>query len=396
MKPSVKIGSLLLAVMMVFTALFAAGCTPISLNKEWSYKTSDKELAIGAYIYSLNTAYQKAQTYASEQLDDYDESSDAWLDKEIKDDDGTTQVAREWIKDQAKLMCLTYLVIDEQLVKENAEVDEATLASADEQAETYWNVGPYADYGYAMPMSDELEKYGVSFDSFKYCTSEYSVKNQALFDAIYNEGGSKAVADSELEEFFNESYVNYSYFSVNLYSASTDEAGESVNVALSDEDAKKLTDEIDGYAKDINGGKSFDDTVEKYMEANEVTTDPSVTNTEELENCSMGDEFKEALTELKNNKATTIQVGSGESAIYYLIYKSDIKDTTKDYLSEEANHSSVLSAMKSEEYDDYIKGLTEKLEYEENTSVINKYEPKMFFVKPEETTVASDEESATE
>ena len=82
MKPTVKIGSLLLAVVMALSAAFATGC---SMSKEWSYKTSDKELAIGVYIYCLDLAYQQAQTKAKE-LDDYDGTNDKWLDLEITDE----------------------------------------------------------------------------------------------------------------------------------------------------------------------------------------------------------------------------------------------------------------------------------------------------------------------
>ena len=115
MKPGLKISSFFLAMAIAITAF--AGCTPISLNKEWAYKTSDNELAIGVYIYSLDTAYQRAKTYA-ENLDDYDDKSDSWLNMEITDDDGNKEVASKWIKDQAQLMCLSYLVVDEQLKKE--------------------------------------------------------------------------------------------------------------------------------------------------------------------------------------------------------------------------------------------------------------------------------------
>ena len=203
MKPNLKIGSFLMAVVMIFSMLAVAGCTPISLSKEWSYKTSDNELAIGVYIYSLDTAYQQAKTYASE-LEDYDESSDAWLEMEITDDDGDKAVAKDWIKSEAKKMCLTYLVLEEQLVKENVEISTDDMASAEDQAETYWNVGQYADYGYVMPMSDDLEPYGISLDSFSYCSTEFSVKYQALFDALYEEGGSKEVSDSDLKDYFVE------------------------------------------------------------------------------------------------------------------------------------------------------------------------------------------------
>ena len=395
MKPNLKIGSFLMAVVMIFSVLIVSGCTPISLNKEWSYKTGDKELAIGVYIYSLDTAYQQAKSYAQE-LDDYDESKDSWLEMEITDDDGKTEVASKWIKEQAKLMCLSYLVLDEQIEKENVDISKDTIASADEQAETYWNVGQYADYGYIMPMKDDLEPYGISLESFRYCSTEYSVKYQALFDKLYKEGGSKEVTDEELTKYFNDNYTDYSYFTVNLYTATTDEAGESSNVAMSDEEAKKVTDEIDGYVKDINGGKSYDDVLAAYMKANDIESDPATSNIENLENSSLGDEVKEALKKLDNNKATAVKVGSGENAVYYFIYKRNIKDTAKDYLADETNSANVLSSMKSEEFADYIEELTKKRDYEENTSVINQYEPKMFFVPVEPTTSAEDSETSEE
>lgn len=394
MKPNVKIGSFILAMIMVLSVVIVSGCTPINLNKEWSYRAGDKELAIGVYIYSLDTAYQQAKTYASE-LEDYDETSDSWLDMEITDDDGNKEVASKWIKDQAKTMCLTYLVLDEQLVKENVEIPEASLASADEQAETYWNVGQYADYGYFMPMSEDLEPYGISLESFAYCSTEYSVKYQALFDKLYKEGGSKEVTNEELSEYFSDNYTDYSYFTVNLYTASTDETGASTNVAMSEEEAKKVTDEIDGYVKQVNSGTSYDDVVAKYMEANEVESDPSVSNIENLENSSLGDEVKDALKELDNNKATAVKVGSGESAVYYFIYKRDINDAKADYLADENNSAGVLASMKGDEFADYLEGLTEELKYEENTSVIDKYDPKMFFV-PVEPTTASEESAESE
>lgn len=392
MKPNVKIGSFLMAVVMIFSVLIVSGCTPMSLNKEWSYKSGDKELAIGVYIYSLDTAYQKAKSFA-EKLDDYDETKDSWLEMEITDDDGKKEVASKWIKDQAKLMCLSYLVLDEQIEKENIDV---SLASADEQAETYWNVGQYADYGYIMPMKDDLEPYGISLESFRYCSTEYSVKYQALFDKLYKEGGSKEVSDEELTKYFNENYTDYSYITVNLYNASTDEAGESTNVAMSDEEAKKVTDEIDGYVKDVNNGKSYDDVLEAYMKANNIESDPATSNIENLENSSLGDEVKEALEKLDNKKATAVKVGSGENAVYYFIYKRNIKDAAKDYIANETNKANLLSSMKGEEFADYIEELTKKLDYEENTSVIEKYEPKMFFVPVEPTTSAETSETSEE
>ncbi len=391
MKPTVKIGSLLLAVVMALSAVFATGC---SMSKEWSYKTSDKELAIGVYIYCLDLAYQQAQTKAKE-LDDYDGTNDKWLDLEITDDDGNTAVAREWIKDDAQKKCLNFLAVEKGMKEEGASVDEATQQAADEQAKTYWNVGQYANYGYIMPMSKELEPYGISYDSFRYCTSQYSVNYSALFAKLYGEGGSQEVSDSELEDYFIENYVDYSYIPVQLYEASTDEAGESKNVALSSDKIAEYNSEFEGYVKDINDGKSYDDVVSAYTEKHELSQSPAVDNTEQLESVSAGDQIKDALKDLGNNKAVTITVGEGDSGMLYLVYKRNSADSAKDYLESETNRAGVLNTMKKDDFEDYLKKIVEDLDYEKN-SAVDGYDPKMFFVAEQPTTAAEETTSAEE
>ena len=391
MKPTVKIGSLLLAVVMALSAVLATGC---SMGKEWSYKTSDKELAIGVYIYCLDLAYQQAQTKAKE-LDDYDGTNDKWLDLEITDDDGNTAVARQWIKDDAQKKCLNFLAVEKGMKDEGASVDEATQQAADEQAKTYWNVGQYANYGYIMPMSKELEPYGISYDSFRYCTSQYSVNYSALFAKLYGEGGSQEVSDSELEDYFIENYVDYSYIPVQLYEASTDEAGESKSVALSDEKIADYTAELEGYVKDINDGKSYDDVVSAYTEKHELSQSPAVDNTEQLESVSAGDQIKDALKDLGNNKAVTVKVGEGDSGMLYLVYKRNSADSAKDYLESETNRAGVLNTMKKDDFEDYLKKIVEDLDYEKN-SAVDGYDPKMFFVAEQPTTAAEEATSAEE
>ena len=391
MKPTVKIGSLLLAVVMALSAVLATGC---SMGKEWSYKTSDKELAIGVYIYCLDLAYQQAQTKAKE-LDDYDGTNDKWLDLEITDDDGNTAVARQWIKDDAQKKCLNFLAVEKGMKDEGASVDEATQQAADEQAKTYWNVGQYANYGYIMPMSKELEPYGISYDSFRYCTSQYSVNYSALFAKLYGEGGSQEVSDSELEDYFIENYVDYSYIPVQLYEASTDEAGESKNVALSSDKIAEYNSEFEGYVKDINDGKSYDDVVSAYTEKHELSQSPAVDNTEQLESVSAGDQIKDALKDLGNNKAVTVKVGEGDSGMLYLVYKRNSADSAKDYLESETNRAGVLNTMKKDDFEDYLKKIVEDLDYEKN-SAVDGYDPKMFFVAEQPTTAAEETTSAEE
>ena len=157
MKPSFKLGSLVLALALAFSAV-TAGC---SLNKEWSYKTSSKELPIGVYIYMLNNAYSEAKGYA-EKLKNYSSEKDSWLDMEITDDDGNKAVARQWIKDKAEENCLTFLVVEDQMKKENATYDEANLKERQELYKQYWEVGIQEQYQQTPALSTSYEKYGIS------------------------------------------------------------------------------------------------------------------------------------------------------------------------------------------------------------------------------------------
>lgn len=97
MKPNIKVGSFLLAIVMMFSVFAIAGCTPTTINKEWSYKTSDNELAIGVYIYSLNAAYSQAESFAKK-LDDYDSTSDKWLDEKSRTMTATSRLQESGLK----------------------------------------------------------------------------------------------------------------------------------------------------------------------------------------------------------------------------------------------------------------------------------------------------------
>ena len=181
MKPAVKISSLLLAVVMLISVLLVSGC---SLGKEWSYKTSEKELAIGVYICALRSAYSKAETKAKE-LEDYDSSKDSWLDMEITDDDGNTEVARTWIKQKAEEQCLQYLVIENELKSTGATTDSAKMDEARAQAKTSWEVGQQTMYGQMPAAKTSLEKYGVSLDSYTYVVADAPQNEETLFDFLY-------------------------------------------------------------------------------------------------------------------------------------------------------------------------------------------------------------------
>lgn len=397
MKPFAKVGSFVLAVVMILTTLVAAGCTPISLNKEWSYKTDDNKLDIGVYIYSLYSAYSQAQSYASDQIKDFNANDDKWLGQKFKDDDGNEMVAREWIKAEAEKQCKIYLALDAQLKEEGIELTGSTLDTAKENGKTEWEMGPqqYVAMGYFMPMKDILEPFGVSVESYTYCTSIYSTKYQMLFNALYEEGGKKAVSDDELSKFFTENYMAYSYFKVNLTESTADESGQPKTVALPDADVKKLTDKMDSYAKMLNGGTGFDDVTKLAKEALSVAdTDIVKDKVEPEKSATLGDELKKAYGELKAGEAKTVKVGEKDAAVYYVVCRNDINNEVKNYVGNKANRSTVLANMKAEELQKDLKDIAKDFKCEANTSVLDQYKPDMFFKKSDESSSSSSSESS--
>ena len=385
MKPTVKVGSLLLAVLMLFS-VFASGCT---LNKEWSYKTKDEELAIGVYLTAMRLAYAEAQSYASK-LDDYDASSKDWLDLEITDDDGNTAVARDWIKDTAKKRCLEFLAINAQMKELGATYDEATLKQANDQAESYW----YQSF------KKELYSKGVSMESFKKFGGEYEVKKSALFEFFYFKGGSKEVKVDEITKYFEENYIYYSYLPVSLYEATTDEAGEAKN-ALSDEKVKEITNTIEGYAKQVNAAADANaandlsaSLVNQYLTANGLEQSAVQSNTALQKKASISitsaysssevKEATEALKELGEGKAAAVKVGEGSSAKIYYVFRHSTKAAKENYLKDDSQHNEIITAMKTKEYEDYLADVIEDIGYEKS-EYVGKYNPEMFFKKPENT-----------
>ncbi len=401
MKPAVKIGSLMLAVLMLFTAI-ASGCT---VTKDFSYKTDKKELAIGIYIYELSEAYFKAQDYA-EKLDDYDAAKDSWLDMEITDDDGNTAVARQWIKDTAERKCLEMFVIEDQLNTLGATVDSATLEQYKTQSKNYWDFGvpdaSYLQYGYGYnPLKENYSKWGISYESFEYATSDYYAMRELLFDKLYLDGGSEAPAEADVEKYFEENYVKYSYVPVELYTTEEDEDGNSSSKAMSDEEIKKVTEEFDGYAKAVNDAKdvaaateAFEAQVTAYVDAKGLSENsPQVTNTALRDKTNVGEEVDKAIAELGEGKATTVKVGEGESAMYYYVFRYGTQSAKDDYLND-TNMESIIHNMKDSDYTELLKKLISDLNYEKSSSV-DGYDPGMFFVAKEpETTEAPAEDAA--
>ncbi|MCI6496879.1 MAG: hypothetical protein MSA01_07520 [Anaeromassilibacillus sp.] len=376
MKAIKKITAAFLAVLMIMSI---SGC---STKPEWSYKVDDNEVQIGVYIYALYTAYNQAASYASS-AEGYD-AEKSFLNLTITDDDGETAVAKDWIVDTAKELTKNILTIEEEFEARGLTLTAEDEAAAKESADNDWNLGPYYDMylAYGMmptPYKNILEPYGVSYESFERASYMASAKQTALFEEIYINDEETAVSTEDLTNYFTENYTSYSYLSVRLADSATDDAGSTTYTAMSDEDIAEIESTLQGYADNINNGAgTFAEQMVEYTALKELESDPSTSAVENLDESSLNEDVIAALNELEEGKASLVKVGEAENAYYYLIYKAPIADSVADYIEDETNSFNVLSAMKSEEFQDMLTAKAEELGIQENTSVVNSYKPSMF------------------
>lgn len=376
MKAIKKITAAFLAVLMIMSI---SGC---STKPEWSYKVDDNEVQIGVYIYALYTAYNQAASYASS-AEGYD-AEKSFLNLTITDDDGETAVAKDWIVDTAKELTKNILTIEEEFEARGLTLTAEDEAAAKKSADNDWNLGPYYDMylAYGMmptPYKDILEPYGVSYESFERASYMASAKQKALFEEIYINDEETAVSTEDLTNYFTENYTSYSYLSVRLADSATDDSGSTTYTAMSDEDIAEIESTLQGYADNINNGAgTFAEQMVEYTALKELESDPSTSAVENLDESSLNEDVIAALNELEEGKASLVKVGEAENAYYYLIYKAPIADSVADYIEDETNSFNVLSAMKSEEFQDMLTAKAEELGIQENTSVVNSYKPSMF------------------
>ena len=376
MKAIKKITAAFLAVLMIMSI---SGC---STKPEWSYKVDDNEVQIGIYIYALYTAYNQAASYASS-AEGYD-AEKSFLNLTITDDDGETAVAKDWIVDTAKELTKNILTIEEEVKARGLTLTAEDEAAAKESADNDWNLGPYYDMylAYGMmptPYKDILEPYGVSYESFERASYMASAKQTALFKEIYINDEETAVSTEDLTNYFTENYTSYSYLSVRLADSATDESGSTTYTAMSDEDIAEIESTLQGYADNINNGAgTFAEQMVEYTALKELESDPSTSAVENLEDSSLNEDVIAALNELEEGKASLVKVGEAENAYYYLIYKAPIADSVADYIEDETNSFNVLSAMKSEEFQDMLTAKAEELGIQENTSVVNSYKLRLY------------------
>ncbi len=370
MKIIKKSAAVALSALMVGSAL--SGCTQATVfgkypnDYSWSYKDENSTLSIGSYILYEYMAFSDASLKLNSATGDF-------LGQVLKDDDGKEMKASEYITAKTDETCRHHLYVNKLFKDMGLKLTPQQIAEYKANTDSTW-----------ASISTSLESFGISKDSFVKSYGETPAKIEAIFDAMYlTEGGEKEVKLDELKKHYTENYVNYSYFSVRLYTETTDENDAVVTNKLSADDVKAVKADLQKYVDEIKGGKTFNDAVNTYMSDYSIESDPSYTATNMLDKSGLPEEVITALEGMKDNDATYITIGEdGEAPICYVIYRGDIQNEAKNLETDVDLKTAVITEMKIDEFQDELMKDAKAYKCQVNTAALEKYPMTMFITEP--------------
>lgn len=228
-------------------AAMLGSLTACGENTTWGAVIDGEKVPAGVFIYYLETAHYEAQTRVNEEAnsaaaDLSPEGAAAQSGETVTVPLFSSQIdgiaAKEWIYNEATEYMQEYIAVENKF-------DEYGLTLSDEDKET---AQVYLDqmWEYAGEYYTDM---GISQESYKSIFLNSS-KKQKLFEAIYGEGGEKAVSDDEIKAYLDENYALINYIEAELRD------GEG-NLLKSEGKAERM-EMLNGYMERFKNGEDFD------------------------------------------------------------------------------------------------------------------------------------------
>jgi hypothetical protein len=359
LKSSKKLVALMMAlVIMVSTA----AC---SSDKSWALKNDSLTAPIGTYIFYLYNAYQEAETAKPD-------ASKPVLGQKIDGKD-----AEAYIKEKALNYTKMLFVVNDKMKELGLTLTAEETKTIASTTETQW-----------QQASATLEKYGVSKNSFNMVSSDYIMKDQKIFAALYGKGGKKAVSDADLASYFEKNFTDFNFIYAPMYSK--DASGNAV--AFTDAQKAALKKEFDGYQSDVAAGKkTMQQAADAFKASSKQTTEQLQSATTNLDsNTSLPAELVTLLKSMKNGEVKSAEI----SGTYLIAMKNDVTKKTSSELGTESTRNSLLAQVKGSEYSkDMEKLAAAYTNVTVNQKAIDSYKPSMF-VTPASSTASTPESKA--
>ena len=371
MKNTIRILCAVLAMAMLMT-----GCTMPKIvlpgTPDVAVTTSNgQSMSTGEYLAHLYLNFE--QMYSS--ILSYQQSGkDPWTDKDAQlpyeNENGET----------VNLDLETYLIrasqdiIKQRLAIEKIIADNNLTVNADDAKLVDEELATLGEGAY-LPA-------GISNENFIKTYKSLSLDWDTAFFGLYGAGGPKAVAETEIRNYFDTNYLSYKIIEVSLTKSEKDAEGKTQTVPLSaDEKAAELK-KLNEYLT-INNTQGFEaamDASKKAAAQEGTTVEPSTDEQNRINNdaTTMDAKLVAAIRSVDVGSAKIVEYGGDDAAnptTAALIVRLDINSPAELYTD---SVKAILNTLKGEEFNKQVEELVAATTYTFNAKVEKKCSPKNF------------------
>lgn len=380
-------------------ALACAGCLSGCADTGYVMSVDGVEFKNGIYLNCLLTSINNANIEVKEEKEEYGETSAV---EDIFKETVDGKDAELWIKEDALNQMKRYTAIQRLCEEYGLTVTDEKKSEISDTINSLWNdENFYAQYLYQTDtMGEYYDSIGIGKDSMRQIYT-FTALSELLFEHYYGTDGITPVADDEFDAYIKENYAAVKYVEL--------EFNDYQGLDLKEEaDIQAVRDLAQSYADRINDGESFVEikyefdlknaqdearvNAEDEYAAETAETKPDYDSyIEEKVNAATAEkaESEDKLVTVINKESSTLDediteyiwnlADDSKASLFetidsvYVVVRDDV--TTKDTWKSD-NRSTVLRAMKDDDYENILKETYAGYQVQQNSYLVDsKYAP---------------------
>lgn len=351
----VKICAFLCALAIV---LSTTGCS----DTTWAIKYNDIKIPTGVYLYYLLSNADTVEQYAASTSSSSGSSSSAALASSNSSSSKSTdawsqkiagQSAVSWAMNESVKSCKVLLEIEKECKDKKITLSASDAKTAKSNADS-----AYTNY------ATVFKENGISQESIERIVNDMTLR-QKLFDSYYGKGGTKAVSENDLSDYYVKNFAHVKQIFVSKNDLTT-------NQPLTGDKLTAAKNKADEAFKAASADKSnFDKYVSQYNEDPGMKQNPDgyIFSKSTASSSNYDTKFTDLAFSLKVG-----DVGEAESDMGWFIEYRVATDPKASTFS--TYRDTVLSEMKGDEFENMLEASAGKLQIEQNSSALNNYNPK--------------------
>lgn len=351
-------------VALIMCVLLVLSLTACHKKNEVAVTINGIDFTSAMYSYALLNADSEAKSLVEEKLHEGETEEEKAEEHDHGDIDYFAQTIEDktyekWVEDKAVETLSKYAAYLTLCEENNVALDEEKLKEAKEYGSYY-----YSYYGALFSANGIGEETYVKLMEYDYLTEKY-------FTFLYGKEGSKAVAESDIKDYFTKNYRVALILQKDISE-------------LKEDEVNKAKSELEDWQKKIDGGKSLVEVYNEFNGLTEKTAESGYPPVKEIKDCvsfiadpevdsNYGADFFKDIKDLGNGKTKIVEFGEDDSKQLLLVTMIDsMSDDT--YLSE--LDTTIRWNLKSEEFDNDIKTYAATLKVEKNNYALKGFKVK--------------------